>query len=190
MKAYKELTETGKIRRLRRLALKVLEQYDLPVSRIRFFAIETNTMFRIDTPGGKRYMLRIYSNDDSTLMENQAEMYWLTALLRDTNLHVTRPIINQNGEYITIEQTPGIPEEQRCAIFEWIPGNVLERSLSPKHYFELGKTMAQLHDHAASLNPPENLEPKKWNRVFYYPDEPIVYDKAYYRQYFSAERIK
>jgi hypothetical protein len=46
MKPYTELTRLGKIRRLRTLALAALDDYYLPINRVEFMTIETNTMFK------------------------------------------------------------------------------------------------------------------------------------------------
>lgn len=190
MKSYNELTKRGKLKRLRQLALKALEQYDLRVKWVRFLTTETNTMFQIQAEEGERYVLRIYSDEETTLRENQAEMYWLDALKRDTALKVTEPITRRDGEYISIVSMPGVPEERRCVLFKWVPGRTLEHYLSPENYHKLGQTLARLHNHAETLNPlPPNIQPKKWDKVFYYPDEPVVYHTEEYRHLFPSERV-
>jgi Ser/Thr protein kinase RdoA (MazF antagonist) len=190
MKPYNELTRRGKLRRLRQLSNEALKQYDLQVARLRFFTIETNTMFRIDTPDGRRFVLRIYSDEETTLKDNQVEMYWLRALVRDTDLHVSEPLPNRDGKYITPTSVQGVPGVRRCALFRWVPGRPLEAFLSPEKYYKLGQTMARLHDHAGMLSPPPNLQPKRWDKVFYYPDEPVVYNTPAYRHLFPPERVK
>jgi Ser/Thr protein kinase RdoA (MazF antagonist) len=37
--------------------------------------IATNTMFQLGTESSGRYVLRIYSDEETTLVENQAEMF-------------------------------------------------------------------------------------------------------------------
>jgi len=190
MKPYSELTRQGKLRRLRQLALTALEQYHLQVKWIRFLTIATNTMFQLQTEDGKKYVLRIYSEEETTLRENQAEMFWLDALKRDTDLRVTEPVARRDGKYITIVSVPDVPGERRCVLFKWVPGRTLENYLSPENYYKLGQTLARLHDHAKTLNPlPPNIQPKKWDKVFYYPDEPVVYHTAEYGHLFPSERI-
>lgn len=57
-KSWRELTRRGQALRLRRLALKALEQYDLQVARLRLI---TNNfgIFRIDTSTGAKHILRV-----------------------------------------------------------------------------------------------------------------------------------
>jgi Ser/Thr protein kinase RdoA (MazF antagonist) len=190
MKPYDELTHRGKLRRLRQLAINALADYPLSVARLRFLVVHSNTMFRVDSQDGRRYVLRIYSDEDSTLDENEAEMFWLAALKRDTGLHVSEPVPRHDGEYITIASAPGVPAEKRCALFRWVPGRTLDNHLSVNNHYKLGRLMAQLHNHAETLNPlPPTIKPKVWDKVFYYPGEPVVYRAAGYRHLFPDHRI-
>jgi len=147
-------------------------------------------MYQLQAQDGQKYVLRIYSNEETTLRDNQAEIFWLDALMRDTDLKVTEPVARRDGEYITIVNAPGVPGERRCVLFKWVPGRTLENHLCPENYDKLGQTLARLHNHAQTLNPlPPHIQPKKWDKVFYYPDEPVVYDTAAYRHLFPPERI-
>lgn len=191
IKPFNKLTKTGKIRRLRPLVIKALKEYDLRVKWVKFLTIETNTMFQIKSEDGEKFVLRIYSDEETTIRENRAEIYWLTALIRDTDLKVTEPVARRNGEYITIISVPGVPDNRRCVLFRWIPGRTLENYLSSENYYKYGQILAKLHNHAYSLNPlPSNIKPKKWDKVFYYPDEPVVYNKPEYGHLFPPERIE
>ena len=95
------------------MALTALEQYDLQVKWIRFLTIATNTMFQLQTEDGKKYVLRIYSEEETTLRENQAEMFWLDALKRDIDLRVTEPVARRDGKYITIVSVPDVQGSAR-----------------------------------------------------------------------------
>ncbi|MFC1878588.1 phosphotransferase enzyme family protein [Chloroflexota bacterium] len=145
-------------------------------------------MFRVDTQNGHKFVLRIYSNEETTIQDNMVEMYWLNALKKDTNLFVSEPVRNRVGEYITTVEIEGVPGEKRCALFCWVPGRPLEEHLSPGNYYKLGQTMAALHDHAETLSTPSELRPKRWDKVFYYPDEPVIYNTPAYRHLFPPER--
>ena len=174
MKPYLVLTRLGRIRRLRKVVVHALKEYDLQVDSIRFLTIETNTMFEVGTVDGRKYVMRIYSDEETTLRENQAEMFWLDALIRDTDLKVTEPVKRRDGKYISIVSVPGVPPERRCVLFKWIPGKPLEDSLTSEYYLKYGQILAKLHNHASYLNPlPSNINPKRWDRVFFYPDEPL-----------------
>ncbi|MCA9972994.1 MAG: phosphotransferase [Anaerolineales bacterium] len=188
MKPYDELTPPGQRRRQRRLVLEALVAYDLQVARLRFLAQHTSTYFRLDAADGRRYAVRIYSRD-STPAENRAEMFWLEAINRDTDLRVLRPVPRRDGGLITHLAAPYLPGEQRLAVYHWIPGHHLAKEWTPQNYARLGACMAQLHNHSAALALPADVNPKRWDRVFYFPDEWVVYRDAAYAHLFSAADV-
>jgi Ser/Thr protein kinase RdoA (MazF antagonist) len=49
--------------------------------------------------------------------------------------------------------------------------------------------MAKLHNHAETLSLPTQLRPKRWDRVFYYPDEPVVYNTPEYSHVFTPQQV-
>jgi Ser/Thr protein kinase RdoA (MazF antagonist) len=190
MKPFNELTRLGKLRRLHNLVITVLEEYDLNVKWVKFMMVETNTMFKVQSFEGENYVLRIYSDEETTLTENQTEIFWLQALLRETEIKVSEPVARKDGDFITVADVPGVPGEKRCVLFRWVPGRVLEKHLDAANYFKLGQVMARLHDHADTLRPlPSSIRPKRWDRVFYYPDEPVVYNTAPYQYLFPPDCI-
>jgi Ser/Thr protein kinase RdoA (MazF antagonist) len=191
MKPYSQLTRLGKIRRLRQVAVRAMDHYALDVEWVRFFVTHTNTLFRVRTTAGETYVLRVYTEEDTSLNDNRVEIFWLNRLINDTDLEVSTPIARRDGEYITHVQVPGIPVEKRCVLYAWIPGRPLADFLNPENYAKLGQAMARMHEHAISLNPlPDDLRPKAWDTCFYYPDEPIVYDQPEYAHLFTPERMK
>lgn len=74
MKPYEDLSLRGKNLRLRKLCIKALEAYPIDVARVRYLTTESTTMFRVDAVDGKKYFIRIYSEADSSLAENQTEL--------------------------------------------------------------------------------------------------------------------
>ena len=190
MENYRELSGRGKSNRLRKVALRALENYDLPVKSVRLLTVETNTYFRIDTVDGRKYAMRVYSNEETTLKDNLTEVYWLDAIKRDTDIPVPRPVPMRNGDFIAVVDIPETPDERRCVLFEWIPGKSIGGDASIEDYYKLGRIQARLHDHAATLTPPSEILPKSWDKVFYYPDEPVVVFSKEYDHLFSSRQIK
>ena len=189
MKPYESLTFRGKNLRLRKLCIKALEEYPIDVARVRYLTTESTTMFSVDATDVNKYVIRLYSKFDSSLAENKTEMYWLTALARDTDLRVVEPVARKDGEYITLISMEGVPGEQRCALYKWVPGVQLANHISTRSYRQLGELMAKLHNHSQSLNLPDRISPKRWGKIFYFPDELVVYDKAEYASLFTAEQL-
>jgi len=190
LKKFSELSGRGKSNRLRKVALRALENYDLPVISVRLLTVETNTYFRVDTSDGRKFAMRIYSNEETTLKDNLAEVYWLNAIKRDTDIPAPRPVSMRNGDFIAVVDIPEMPDERRCVLFEWIPGKSIGEDISIEDYYKLGRLQALLHDHAAALKPPPEIRPKSWDKVFYYPEEPVVVFSGEYDHLFTSGRRK
>lgn len=190
MRPYERLTETGQARRLRRMALEVLQAYDLPACRVRLLAHETNHLFRVDSADGRRFALRVCADEETTLEDNRAEAFWLQALQRETDLPVVRIIPRADGEAISIASAESLPPARRCLLFGWVPGRDLEVQLSPAYYHQLGQITARMHTHAAGLALPPDLHPRRWDRIFYFPNEEPVVHLPEYRRHFYASRLR
>jgi Ser/Thr protein kinase RdoA (MazF antagonist) len=188
MKPYDELTPRARILRLRQLCLHALADYPIEVARVRYLTTASSTMFRVEARDGSKYVIRLYS-DDSSVAENQTEMFWLSALARDTNLSVVEPVPRRDGEYLSVVRAGGVPGARRIALYKWVPGVQLAEHISPHAYRQLGAIMAQLHNHAESLHLPASIRPKRWDRVFYYPDEPVVYKAPAYSHLFAPGEV-
>jgi Ser/Thr protein kinase RdoA (MazF antagonist) len=187
---YSDLTDAGRIRRLRRVAWSALSRYPIAVSRLRFLAAHTNVTYRVDTQDGRVLALRVGTTPEDTDVDVASEMAWLGALARVGDVQVVCPWENVDGEPVTMADAPGVPEERRCVLFSWLPGSVLADRISPARYADLGELAAQLHDHGERWRPPRTFRPLVWDRVFYFPNEPVVLFEPRYRRWMTPERTE
>jgi Ser/Thr protein kinase RdoA (MazF antagonist) len=187
-RGFSDLTDAGRIRRLRRLAHAAVSRYPIGMTRLRFAAAQTNVTFRVDTKEGRAFALRISTSLEDSDVDVASEMAWLGALARESDVPVVRPHENVDGELVTMATAPGVPEERRCVLFSWLPGSLLEDRISAARYADLGELAAQLHDHGERWRPPGTFRPLVWDRVFYYPGEPVVLFDPRYRAWMTPER--
>ena len=181
MRPYEELTETGKIRRMHGIAHVALEQYDLEVSRLRCIARDTNTTFRVDTTDRRTFALRVGAPRSDTAVDTATELAWLDMLADDPAIEAVRPHRNRAGGLVTLAGHPGVPEERKCVLFDWLPGTPIGESADRDDYRRLGELAARLHDRGERWRQPPGLSPLVWDRVFYYPTEPVVlYDDTFF----------
>jgi Ser/Thr protein kinase RdoA (MazF antagonist) len=181
MEDFNKLTMRGRARRLRALAERALDLWDLDVQRLGLLCNETNGIFRIDTADGRKLALRIYDpsgchgRDDITL-----EASWLAALGRETDLGVPVPMATRGGDLMALVEAAGVPEPRFCMMQSWIPGPDLEDRLTPVNYEKLGTFTARLHVHADGFTKPHGIKTRTLDNVFPYVDpehefvEPIV----------------
>lgn len=186
MKPWAELTEAGKFRRLRPLAMTALEQYDVEPVRLRLVGGFTNAIYRVDTTDGP-LALRIDYLQEHPDESTEVELAWLDALAEETDIDVARIVHARNGEPKVFAEAPGVPGARRCTLLEWIPGKPLEDDMTPQRFHQLGVLSARLRLHGASFRPPRR--PMAMNTVFYWPDDPVVYHLPEHAHHFTGDRM-
>lgn len=189
MRPFSELTERGKIRRLHGVARAALAFYGLSEASIRCIARETNTTFRVDTPDGRRLALRIQSDPDDTEVDTATEVAWLR-FLEHSAVDAVRVVPALDGADLVSVEVPGVPGTRTCVLFSWVPGRPVGDDASPEDYHRLGLLAAGLHDHGERWQMPPGLHPLVWDRVFYYPTEPVVLYEERFRHHLTPERTR
>ena len=179
MKNFNELTYQGRVRRLRKLAIEALKDYDLEVVRLRLLTNEFNGIFRLDTVSGDKYVLRISRPNEHKINEILSEMMWLAALRRDTDLMVPEPMETSRGELVTTVEVSGVPEPRHCVIFGWVPGNDLSEQLTPRNLHKAGAFTALLHEHGEVFQPSEEFIVNRYNSVFPFGDPVVLFDEDF-----------
>ena len=92
--------------------------------------------------------------------ELDAELAWLAALARDTNLVV--PVTRLS----TRVATPEFPAGGRCIGFSWIEGRPCARRLSRRLAADLGRVIGTLHAHSAGFRPPPGFNRPSLNIAY------------------------
>ena len=172
MKPFYELTNTGRARRLRGLALQALAHYDLDVAHLRLITNMYNAIYRVDTASGERVVMRVMRPGERTDAEVDAQAIWLAELSR-AGLGVPRPIPNRDGALITHADAPGVPQARQCMLTSWIPGVNLGRRISPANVARQGALLARMHAVARDYPLPDDFAVKVFDRLYPYP-EPFV----------------
>jgi Ser/Thr protein kinase RdoA (MazF antagonist) len=188
MKPYPTLTVRGQARRLRQLAMNALASYDLDVARLRLVTNDVNGIFRIDTADGRKFILRVTAPEEGhTLDHVTAEMNWLAALARDTDLSVSRPLPTKGGSLVVEASADGVPEPRLCEIFSWVDGKNLIEDMSESNIAKLGELSARLHAHALTYHPPTELSLLRFDRVFPFSESVVLFEDRF-STLFTPER--
>jgi Ser/Thr protein kinase RdoA (MazF antagonist) len=138
---------------LRRLAHAALDRQGMGGRRLRWMSEHTNHLFRVDTATGDRLLVRVClpppkGRSDAEL---DAELAWLDALARDTDLSV--PV----ARFSTHAATADLPAGGRCIAFEWVEGRHCESQPSRRLVADLGRVLATLHAHTRRFHPPDGF---------------------------------
>ncbi len=186
MKDYYQLTQWGKARRLRQLAIKALSAYDLDVLQVRLITNDQNGIFRVDTYDKQKYILRVVIPDAGhTVDELNAEMTFLNAL-KDSDISAPIPLETKSGDWISTAEVEGVPQPRHCNVFTWVDGVDLAEKRSPETWFRFGALSAQLHDFAQSFTPQLDFSLPTFDTPFPYKEECVLFDDTH-RKYFSDE---
>lgn len=150
-----------------KIAQDALSHYDLPDAQVIFIGQSQNTTFRVETPTGNKFLLRIHAGigankDDSQdvwqeLPVVQSELLWLQALHRDTPISVPQPVRNRSGKLVTKVSNPANHKLLSCTLLRWVEGEHLKAEPTPEQVRLLGKLMAQLHQHAIQWQLPSDF---------------------------------
>ena len=154
MNAYQNLTNRGKLRRLRKLAVLGLTHYGLPNPQITYHGFETNLLFRVTTAGGERFMLRLAYPGWRTLADLTAEALWLTALNEDTDIPVPAVLPTRDGKLVLSIISPEVPDVWPMTLMRYAPGRLLGHYLTQANLEKMGRLFARLHQHGLDWTPP------------------------------------
>ncbi len=164
---FEDLTRSGQIRRMRRLAEVALTAYDLGEVRLTPLQHFFNTTFRIDTcsPWGKgeRYVIRIHRPGSQDATTIRSELLWLLALRHEEGMIVPEPVSTRDGALFTRASVVGVPELRDCVVFRWVDGRFPGPQLSVKELERVGAFMARLHHQAENFVVPEGFFRKNWD---------------------------
>lgn len=180
MKDFFDLTPIGRSRRLRKAALVALDSYDLDVRSLRVLNTETNGVFRVVGTDGNGYVLRVGrgGNIAHSLQQVRSETEWLAALARNTDLRTPIPVANTAGSTVTEIEVSGVPDRRNCVLFRWLPGRLLDDSLTERNMKNYGALAARLHEFAASFRPSAGFSIVRYDKVFPFDEPVVLFDPA------------
>lgn len=144
----------AQVHRLRQVALEAIDAYPFEVRRLRLLLHAYNTTFRVDTTDGRRFALRINTNSLKSEANLHAEVAWLDAISRETDVVVPVPQPTRSGRLWTDVWFEPLQQALPVVVMSWLPGRDLDDRNPREGIRALGRAMAQLHEHALTWTPP------------------------------------
>jgi Ser/Thr protein kinase RdoA (MazF antagonist) len=176
MQAFEQLTKRGQARRLRKLALRALDQYPLDVIDVRLVGTFTNTLFRVRAADGRSYVLRVCTPGWRTETDLRSEAIWLAALARETDIGAPVPLATYDGSYLVEARAEGVPEVRRCMVTSWLPGSLLGKQLTEANLYKMGVLFGRLHAHGARFCAPPGFTERKMDGVYARDEQEVLWD--------------
>jgi Ser/Thr protein kinase RdoA (MazF antagonist) len=190
VRAFDELTKTGRTARLRLLAAGTLrEEFGIEPIRVSLLAEHSfNTLFRADLAGDGPLAMRVGEVRIHTDRVEEVEARWLNALRAETELRVPSLVASRRGDHVVAGLHPLVPGRRFCSIMTWVPGRIVRNTFDHSTARKMGIILANLHDHAMSYSPPEVPAGITANRVVYFGDTSLlaVYQTAYGSMFVEA----
>lgn len=182
MRDFYTLTELGRARRLRPMAFAALAHYDLDVRRVTLVTNSTNGIFRIDTTGGEKFVLRISLPGELGHSREQtlSELIFVDALSGDPSVNAPTPLRSRDGELVVTVAVDGVPEPRNCVVFRWLPGGNIGDRMTGQNLERYGELSAHLHWFAGAWTPPADFTlDYVYDTPFPYRDHVRIFNDEY-----------
>lgn len=153
-----KLSKRAQVSRMRSVALEAVRHFPVSVARLTLLEHGFNTTFRVDTTDGRKLAMRINVNSRRSSENIAAEVQWLDALARETDLVVAAPLRTVDGRLTTTVHSPDLGRELSVTVFSWLYGRDLGEAPTLEKSRAAGVAMAKLHDHGATWRPANGAE--------------------------------
>jgi Ser/Thr protein kinase RdoA (MazF antagonist) len=164
---------------LQEVALNALVQFELEIADLRLLGVHTNTLFRVRTASGERYVLRVCAPGWRSDTDLRSEAMWLQALQRDTDMGAPNPLPARNGDFLVQASAGGREPHYRCTMMSWLPGTLLSKKLTEANLYQMGILFARLHEHGASFVPPPGFTRRKMDSIYARGEDDLLFTAAY-----------
>ncbi|HYG62211.1 MAG TPA: condensation domain-containing protein [Thermoanaerobaculia bacterium] len=115
---------------------------------------------------GERFLLRLCNPGEYAPEEVGSELAWLLRLRHDEGLLVPEPVRTRDGGLLTraaVDEAAEAAAPWCCALFRWVPGQVLQGNLTPEAVGGVGTLLARLHRAAERFEPPPGFARPRWD---------------------------
>ncbi|WP_219094258.1 phosphotransferase enzyme family protein [Pseudomonas sp. UMAB-40] len=114
-----------------------------------------NATYRVDTPGGQRYALRVHKLGYHRKTDIESELNWLNAL-QESGIQVPRPVAGLDGHYVQQAQV-SVDEDLNLVLFNWVDGAEPTADVDLSAFKRLGAITAKLHQHSQEWQRPADF---------------------------------
>jgi Ser/Thr protein kinase RdoA (MazF antagonist) len=147
------------------LAEQALGLYDLPGdATVQLISISENEIYRVESPRGRRWALRVQRPGYQSKRSLASEMEWLAALRRDGVLATQIPVAGVNGEWVQVADDLDSGKARNVVLFRWENGSHPRMDMDLRQCFRrLGRIAAQMHAHSKRWQRPDGFERFTWD---------------------------
>lgn len=136
----------AQVKALRELAKIALQNYPIKLKSFSLLGHGENTTFKVIDSKGKLYCLRMHRPNYHSDAAIREELKWVAKIDQTSDICVPRIIKNKAGQGLWTVKDPKTFLSRRVELFHWVEGVFRYKSLKPKHYLEVGKTLGRLQN--------------------------------------------
>ena len=157
------------------IARRALAEYGMAGHNFTFIRHSDSVTFEVEDTDSSPSLLRIHVPVSPTMGTHgsdarmvKAELMWLEALNRDTDLVLQSPVRKSAGELVTTIPTEASASPVNSTLLRWVDGQPYHRDLeSEQTAFQIGKILATLHTHVSSWEIPEDFTRPKRDHAYF-----------------------
>jgi Ser/Thr protein kinase RdoA (MazF antagonist) len=183
--------------RMTQLADRALGHWDLAGSRLELMKHRENVVFRVSSPDGTPYAMRVHRlgyHSDAAL---RSELQWLESL-RAAGVATTEAIRCRDGASFTKVSTPAVPEGRQVDLLAWVPGQAIgsveqgvaleEREIF-RVYTLVGEQAALIHNHGIAWRRPEGFTRFAWDEQGFFGETGAICGRYWDLEALSPEQL-
>lgn len=152
------------------LIAQILAQYPLAQPHITHLGTLWNTTYRVMAEDGTRYNLRVCNPRFQDRRFLRDELIFLDFVARRGQVGVPQPVRNRHNELATVVSTP--EGDHLSCLFTWIEGQEARGRLSHSVLYQMGQSVAFLHEAAQAYTFPS--EGDGFRESYHYDDKLIL----------------
>ncbi len=158
---------------LHTLAQQALAHYALHYTTLEYINHSETVTYKVVDESGQPYLLRLHlpriaamGNHGTNPNMVRSELLWLAALKRN-GLPVQQPVENSHSDLVTTLNLPN-GEQVNCTLLEWIPGEVMERSMETEDTAaQMGELVGKIHLHSSRWRRPRGFTRPRRNAAYF-----------------------
>lgn len=164
-----------------------VDRYNIKPQSLQFLAQETNVLYKLTDNNDKKFLIKIFQENSSTLEDNLLEVHVMNLINAKGRLSIPSILSSRDGKKIQEIETDKLNPNVRTVIYSWLEGDDLGGNENEERFVQLGEITALLHESTRGEVIPKNFTPKKWNQVFYFQGEKLLYKDEKYQRFLSKE---
>lgn len=175
------------IEKFNTIATLAVANYNFKLQEIKFLAEETNILYKLTDDKGNPFILKIYQEDSCSLENILMEVYMMELVSQKGEVSVPFIMTAKDGSKIQEIKIDEDSEPKQVVVYSWLEGKELDGNENEERFVQLGELTAKLHNATYGATVPKTFSPKRWDSVFYYHQENVVYKDSKYQHFLTKE---